>query len=273
MGANKTQISVINSPFMQLYFKKYGNEGKPVIILHGLFGMSDNWHNIAKILSETNIVYAVDQRNHGQSPHSPEMNYKLMAADIWELMNHEGLQSAIVIGHSMGGKTAMEFARLYPEKTEKLIVVDISPKKYDPGHTIYFDAMKGINFKASNRKEIEEQLAGSITDKGEMLFLLKNLYRKDSGEYGLKLNLEAIEANYSEISGSLQFNSPIQVPALFIKGGNSNYISPDDEVKIKEDFKDVRFVTIPDAGHWVHADNPVAFLSEVNKFINHGKKN
>ena len=168
---------------MQLYFKKYGTEGKTLIILHGLFGMSDNWHNIARKLSETNIVYTIDQRNHGQSPHSSALNYNVMADDVWEMMNIENIGEAIIIGHSMGGKTAMAFANKYPDKTEKLIVVDIAPKAYMPGHIIYFDAMKTINFKATGRKEIEDQLAKSITDKGEMLFLLKNLYRKENGEF------------------------------------------------------------------------------------------
>ena len=177
---------------MQLYFKKYGTEGKIILILHGLFGMSDNWHNIARKLSETNTAYTLDLRNHGQSPHSPIMNYSVMADDVWDFMNDEKISEAIVIGHSMGGKTAMAFANKYPEKTEKLIVVDIAPKAYKPGHIIYFDAMKSINFKASGRKEIEDQLAKNITNQGEMLFLLKNLYRKENGEYGLKLNLEAI---------------------------------------------------------------------------------
>ena len=165
---------------MQLYFKKYGTEGKILIILHGLFGMSDNWHNIARKLSETNIVFTLDQRNHGQSPHSPVMNYSVMADDIWEFMKSENIVEAILIGHSMGGKTAMAFADKYPAKTEKLIVVDIAPKAYKPGHIIYFDAMKTIDFKATGRKEIENQLAKRIADKGEMLFLLKNMKEKNN---------------------------------------------------------------------------------------------
>lgn len=253
---------------MQLYFKKYGTTGKPLIILHGLFGMSDNWHNIARKLSETNVVYTADQRNHGQSPHSDIMNYSVMADDIWELMNHENLTEAILIGHSMGGKTAMMFANIYPEKTAKLIVVDIAPKAYKPGHQVYFDAMKQINFKASGRKEIEEQLAQKITDKGEMLFLLKNLYRKENGEFGLKINLDAIEKNYSEIIGKIEFNKTVKIPTLFIKGENSNYISVNDEEEIKQSFSDVKFATITKAGHWVHAENPEGFLKEIIEFIN-----
>ncbi len=252
---------------MQLYFKKYGTEGKTLIILHGLFGMSDNWHNIARKLSETNIVYTIDQRNHGQSPHSSVMNYNVMSDDVWEMMNIENIGEAIIIGHSMGGKTAMAFANKYPDKTEKLIVVDIAPKAYMPGHIIYFDAMKTINFKASGRKEIEDQLAKSITDKGEMLFLLKNLYRKENGEFGLKINLEAIENNYEEIIGEVVFNKPLNTPTLFIKGQNSNYITENDKILIPQNFTKVSFITISNAGHWVHAENPEDFLMAINEFL------
>ncbi len=252
---------------MQLYFKKYGTEGKTLIILHGLFGMSDNWHNIARKLSETNIVYTIDQRNHGQSPHSSALNYNVMADDVWEMMNIENIGEAIIIGHSMGGKTAMAFANKYPDKTEKLIVVDIAPKAYMPGHIIYFDAMKTINFKATGRKEIEDQLAKSITDKGEMLFLLKNLYRKENGEFGLKINLEAIENNYEEIIGEVIFNKPLNTPTLFIKGQNSNYITENDKILIPQNFTKVSFITISNAGHWVHAENPEDFLMAINEFL------
>ena len=252
---------------MQLYFKKYGTEGKTLIILHGLFGMSDNWHNIARKLSETNIVYTIDQRNHGQSPHSSALNYNVMADDVWEMMNIENIGEAIIIGHSMGGKTAMAFANKYPDKTEKLIVVDIAPKAYMPGHIIYFDAMKTINFKATGRKEIEDQLAKSITDKGEMLFLLKNLYRKENGEFALKINLEAIENNYEEIIGEVIFNKPLNTPTLFIKGQNSNYITENDKILIPQNFTKVSFITISNAGHWVHAENPEDFLMAINEFL------
>jgi esterase len=252
---------------MQLYFKKYGTEGKTLLILHGLFGMSDNWHNIARRLSETNTVYTLDLRNHGQSPHSPVMNYSVMADDIWEFMNNEKIGEAIVIGHSMGGKAAMTFTSKYPQKTEKLIVVDIAPKAYKPGHIIYFDAMKSINFKASGRKEIEDQLAGSITNQGEMLFLLKNLYRKENGEYGLKLNLEAIENNYEAITGEVVLDKPTSIPTLFIKGEKSNYINETDFETINLKYLNVSFATVANAGHWVHAENPEGFLTVVNEFL------
>jgi len=252
---------------MQLYLKKYGESGKAIIIIHGLFGMLDNWHSIAKDLSITNRVYTVDARNHGQSPHSPVMNYRVMADDIWELMQSESLSEVILMGHSMGGKVALMFANKFPEKLDKLVVVDIAPKKYEPNHTLYFEALKAINLKASGRKEIEEQLALRITNNGELLFLLKNLYRKDNGEFGLKIHLEAIENNYSEIMDAITFTKPITIPTLFIKGEHSRYISEDDIVDIKSVFTQVSFSTIPGAGHWVHADNAKGFLVELKQFI------
>jgi len=253
---------------MQLYFKKYGSDGNPIIILHGLFGMSDNWHNIARSLSEQNVVYTIDLRNHGQSPHALVMNFSVMADDIWEVMRAENLQSATFIGHSMGGKVAMTFCNKYPEKTKTLIVVDIAPKEYTPGHQKYFDAMKLINFSASTRKEIEEQLSESIPERGEMLFLLKNLYRKDNGNFALKLNLDAIEKSYSEITKAIDFSTVLITPAFFIRGEYSNYISTEDEVEIKKHYSNVSFITVPVSGHWVHADNPLYFIDIITEFIN-----
>jgi len=252
---------------MQLFFKKYGEAGNPILILHGLFGMSDNWHNMARRLSLTHTVYCLDLRNHGQSPHSALMNYKVMADDIWEFMNLENMNQCIIIGHSMGGKLAMEFANKYPEKIKKLMVVDIAPKAYKPGHIIYFEAMKSINYLAASRKEIEDNMAQKITDKGEMLFLLKNLYRKENGMFGLKINLEAIENNYAQIIGEILFTKPISVPTLFIKGEKSHYITDADIENIKINFTQVSFETIANAGHWVHAENFEGFLSAVNHFL------
>lgn len=252
---------------MQLYFKKYGDSGQPIVILHGLFGMSDNWHNIARKLSETYVVYTIDQRNHGQSAHSSKMNFSLMADDVWETMESQNIDSAILIGHSMGGKTAMKFVDKYPSKISKLVVIDIAPKAYPAGHQIYFDALKSINFNAESRKEIEEQLAKQITNYGELLFLLKNLYRKEEGGFGLKVNVEGIEHNYSEIIAPLEFNHLITTPTCFISGALSKYIRLEDEEDIKKQFSNVCFRSVPEAGHWVHADNPTLFLDELLNFL------
>jgi len=252
---------------MGLYFKKYGDTGTPLIILHGLFGMSDNWHNVAKNLSENYTVYAVDLRNHGQSPHISEMNYAVMALDIKNLMEQEQVAKAVLIGHSMGGKVAMQFAAHYPEMLDKLVVVDIAPKSYKAGHKKYFEAMKSIDFNAGGRKEIEMELAKKIDDQGELLFLLKNLYRKEDNSYGLKLNLDVIEANYSEIIGDLTFDKPVKVATCFIKGERSSYILDEDEKEIRKYFEDVKIVTVANAGHWVHAENMPGFLEALEGFL------
>ena len=252
---------------MGLFYKKYGTTGTPLFILHGLFGMSDNWHNVAKYLAENYMVYTIDLRNHGQSPHVSEMNYSLMSEDINNLLEEEQLAKVILMVHSMGGKVAMQFAVNYPEKLYKLIVVDIAPKRYAEGHKKYFEAMKSINFKAGGRKEIETELAKSIKDQGELLFLLKNLYRKEDNSYGLKLNLGVIEANYQEIIGGIKFVKTITVPTCFIKGERSSYIVEADENEIRKYFEDVRIVTVPNAGHWVHAENMSGFLTALEGFL------
>lgn len=257
----------LTSQAMQLYSKKYGQHGPNLIILHGLFGMSDNWHNIAGKLSESFTVYTIDLRNHGQSPHSSEMNYPIMAADISEFMEQHQIQKTSVIGHSMGGKAAMMFANAYPDKIEQLVVVDISPGAYPPGHDKYFAAMRNINFNAPSRKEIEMQLAQTITNQGEMLFLLKNLYRTETGNYALKLNLDALENHYSEIRGAVPLQGNVNCDTLFISGEHSKYIQDLDIVKIKTIFTNTTFTTISGAGHWVHADQPLQFIETVKNFI------
>jgi esterase len=255
---------------MQLYFKKYGESGKPILILHGLFGMSDNWHSMAKRLAENHLVYAIDLRNHGQSPHSNQMSFSLMADDIWELSQLEKLNDFILIGHSMGGKVAMMFAYKYTNFVKKLLVVDIAPKAYQKTHRKYFEALKNMNFYASSRSEIEKDLELNISDKGEILFLLKNLVRDDQGHFKLKLNLEAIENNYSNIIGSINqdwHRHQIETPTLFMKGENSGYITSEDEDLIHQQFSNVKIIEIKNAGHWIHADNPDDFYSKTIEFI------
>lgn len=253
---------------MRLHYKKYGEKGPVLIILHGLFGMSDNWHSLAVKWSANRTIYNLDLRNHGQSPHSHVMNYDIMADDILEFMVDHGILKASIMGHSMGGKCAMAFADKYPTKVEKLIVVDIAPRHYKPGHDLYFKALKSLDLTVENRKMVEEQLATSVKDKGELLFLLKNLYRDAHGRFSLKINLEALERNYNYITGEVPFRAEITVPAMFIRGGRSGYIQDDDWTHISDRFRQATCMTIPDAGHWVHADQPEAVFQAVNQFLN-----
>lgn len=250
-----------------MFYKKYGDKGPVVIILHGLFGMSDNWHNVARSLSDELAVYCLDLRNHGRSPHSNFMSYSSMADDVWEFMQKQRLHNAILIGHSMGGKVAMKFTDKYPDKVSGLVVVDIAPKRYKNGHDLYFRAMRNLDLNATSRKEIEDQLSKSITDRGEMLFILKNLERKDAGGYRLKLNLDAIEQNYEQIAEGIQFRNKIGVPTCLIKGQNSGYINEEDRKEFQNIFTDFSFFEVENAGHWVHAENPAGFLQAIQSFI------
>ena len=192
--------------FHKIYPSTKGDTAPHLFILHGLFGMLDNWHNMARKLSVHFNVVTVDQRNHGQSPHSLEMSFELMANDLATLMENLGVAKAHVLGHSMGGKTVMKFADLHPDKLDKLIVVDIAPKKYKSAHTAYFQAFNTIDFSTcETRKDADDKLAEVESNVGIRQFLLKNLDKSDVG-YKLKLNLKSIEAFYPSIQICIYFH-------------------------------------------------------------------
>jgi pimeloyl-ACP methyl ester carboxylesterase len=252
---------------MQLYFKESGR-GRAVILLHGLLGSSDNWHPIASRLAESFHVFAVDQRNHGQSPHSDEMNYSLLAGDLNEFMVAHGLETATVIGHSMGGKTAMQFALQFPERVEKLVVADMAPRAYAPAHERIFDAQLALDLKSfKTRQQIEDALTPEIPDLVLRRFLLKNLGRDPAGKFFWKINLRGIAGNYRRLREPVSAAAPFTKPTLFIRGGKSNYINPDDEPRMRALFPSAEISTITEAGHWVHADQPEEFLRLVLKFL------
>lgn len=252
---------------INLFFRKYGENNPPLIILHGLFGMSDNWHNIAKKLSENFTVYTPDLRNHGNSPHTAEMSYKLMAYDINNLLENEKTDKIFLIGHSMGGKAGMMFASIFPEKISKMIIADISPRRYTGTHYKYLEAMKEIDFNSPNRKEIEDKLSEKIPNRSELLFILKNLVRTENNSFALKINIDSIEKNYEELIAGIDFKEKLKVPVLFLKGEYSNYINSEDEKLISENFENAEIKTVKNAGHWIHADNPIDFLNETISFF------
>jgi esterase len=253
---------------MQLFYKQYGTTGTPLFILHGIFGMLDNWHNIAKKLSEHYTVYTIDARNHGQSPHSDESGYQVMAEDVIALANHLHIHQFILMGHSMGGKTALWAANQYPERILKLIAVDIAPKRYKPGHVAYFKAFEEINWSSfTTRKEIDEALMAYESNMGVRLFLAKNIERNEAGTFSVKANIPALKNAYDEIIGELHFTSVYESETLFILGANSHYLNEDDKPYILEYFPKAQFVSIPNAGHWVHADNPLAFIAALEAFL------
>jgi pimeloyl-ACP methyl ester carboxylesterase len=251
---------------MKLNFRKYG-EGTPLIILHGVFGSSDNWQTLGKDFSEHFTTYLVDQRNHGKSPHSDTFDYEVMAEDINELMSDEGLDRAFIMGHSMGGKTAMKFASLYPEKVEKLIVVDISPRFYPPHHQIILQGFRSVNLdQLESRKQADDEMAEVIHSVMIRQFLLKNLSRDNNG-FSWKINLDAIEANIGNIGKGLDEQEGYTEETLFIGGSKSDYITEADHADIKARFPKARIEMVDGAGHWVHAEKPRKLYELVVEFL------
>lgn len=252
---------------MELNYKVLG-EGKDLIILHGLFGSLDNWQTLAKYWANSYRVWLVDQRNHGRSPHSNEFSYPLMANDLHNFIHLHKIESPIILGHSMGGKTAMEYAVSYPTKLLKLIVVDIAPVKYQVHHYSIIDALKSVPLhNIKKRSEADEILAKKIEEFGVRQFLLKNLYRNKDGAYSWRFNLNTISQNIIPIS---EFDVPIgkfEGLTLFIKGHNSDYILDSYKEIIQEKFPNSEIEIIMDAGHWIHAEQPQLFFDLVSEFM------
>lgn len=242
----------------------------PIIILHGLFGMSDNWLSISKRLAVGYEVFMIDLRNHGQSAHSLVFNYDVMKDDLLEFINTNALQSPVIIGHSMGGKVAMHFALNYGELVSKLIIVDISSKAYSifNEHVDLINVMLSVDFKnIKTYSEIDLQLKNfPITDRIRQ-FLLKNIYRNENNEFNWKFGLEEIKMNLDILLKSVANGKHFSKPTLFIKGGLSKYLLKSDYSLISEIFTDSEIISIPTAGHWVHADAPDSFVKIVQQFL------
>ena len=252
---------------MDLNYKTFG-QGEPLLILHGLFGTLDNWQTLGKQLADHYTVYLIDQRNHGRSPHVEDMNYPAMASDLKEFMEANWIYGAHILGHSMGGKTAMQFAGQYPDMVEKLIVVDIAPRAYPGGHEEIMEALRSVDLQAvDQRSEADEQLKSSIKNKSIRQFLLKNLSRTKQGDYAWKMNLDAIYEHYEEILAAISGTTPFEGPALFIRGENSDYIQEEDREQIKALFPKAEIKTVENAGHWVHAEQPERMLELVREFL------
>jgi esterase len=255
---------------MKIFYKTFGEGRTPLIILHGLLGSSDNWLSIAKTLSDDRQVVVVDARNHGQSPHSNEMDYDLMAADVLALLDELGLAKACVLGHSMGGKTAMYLALNHPDRVAQLVVVDIAPKVYAGDHQAIFKAMMSVPVgEMDTRHAVEEHLAAAIPSKPVRLFVMKNLGRTEAGNFFWQINLQALWHHYETLLGFPEVfqGASYAGPALFIRGQLSNYITPSDEPEIRQFFPAAQFSSIPDAGHWLHAEQPLTFTNAVRDFL------
>ncbi len=254
---------------MDLYFNEYG-EGFPVIIVHGLLGTSDNWVTVAKKLSDKYSVFNVDVRNHGRSPHLPEMNYPAMAADLKAFLENQWIHKAHLVGHSMGGKLVMQFALDYPDIVEKLVVVDIAPKAYSGGHEHILEALQSIDMnEVTSRKDVETELSKRLDEpESVIMFLMKNLhFDRVLNKYSWKMNLSAIIDHYSEISGAIESGESFEGSSLFISGSKSRYILTEDEPRIKELFPNAEFKVIDGAGHWVHAEKPEEIFEILKEFL------
>ncbi len=264
---------------MKLFFRKEGS-GPPLIVLHGLYGASDNWITIAKQLAKQNTIYLPDQRNHGRSPFANTHSYNNLKDDLHDFVNQQEIEKATLLGHSMGGKVAMWFAAHFPERTEKLIVADIAPKNYllapnDSSFNLHRNillAMQEINFEEINsRNDVDSLLEEKIDDKRIRQFLLKNIVRDaNTKRYKWRLNVPVLYNYLDEIVSGVNQNQLVQkapvtnYPVTFIRGINSNYILPEDETIIKNIYPESKIIDIQNSGHWLHAEQPVKFIEAVN---------
>ena len=254
---------------MQLHSNIIGS-GKPFIILHGFLGTGDNWKTLGKQFAEQNLeVHLVDQRNHGRSPHSDYFNYEVLAEDLKTYCTEHNLEDIILLGHSMGGKTAMLFATLYPELVSKLIIADISPRFYPIHHDSILKGLSALDFdKLESRGDADDALSNYVPDAGTRMFLLKNLYWVKKGTLGLRMNLEALTENVSEVGEALPIHAQFNKDTLFLRGDKSEYIPNSDETLIKTHFPEALINTVSNAGHWLHAENPQEFYNYTMDFIN-----
>jgi esterase len=252
---------------MDLFCRELGS-GTPLVILHGLFGSSDNWMSIARVFAEQYRVIIPDLRNHGQSPHSEDWDNKIMAEDLFELFQKLSLDECYLMGHSMGGKVAMEFALEHEEKVKKLIVVDIAPKSYPIHHQKILEGLNSIDLdNLESRKKADELFAEYVPFFAVRAFLLKNLGRDDDGKFYWKLNLPIITEKIEEIGAPLSEGTKFEKDSMFLRGGKSDYILDEDMELAKSFFPKAKLKTIEGAGHWLHAEKPDEYFKVVSEFL------
>lgn len=252
-----------------MIYSKTEGSGKPFLVIHGFLGMSDNWKTFASQFAPLGYeMHLLDMRNHGRSFHSEVFNYEVMCQDIYEYCEFHKLEKFILLGHSMGGKIAMNFASKYPNMIEKLIVADISPRKYEPHHQDIMQALNAVDFeKISSRKEIEEIMSAFIHDFGTLQFLMKNVHRITPDSFGYRFNLNVFNNQEEAIGEALNKESRFLGETLFLKGDKSKYIQETDRADILFHFPNATIETISNSGHWLHAENPTEFLRKVKKFV------
>ena len=243
--------------------------GTPFVILHGFLGMSDNWKSLGKRFAAQGYqMHLIDQRNHGRSFHDPVFSYQAMAADLLLYCEHHNLDQVVLLGHSMGGKTAMEFAVTNPERVTKLIIADIAPRHYDEHHQ---DVLKGLGLLdlsiINSRAKADEVLANYIKEPGLRLFLLKNLYWIEKKQLALRVNLPVVTKEISQVGKALAITAVFDKETLFVRGDNSSYITSLDETSIQKQFPKSQIKTVSNAGHWLHVENPEQFHQIVVDFL------
>ncbi len=252
---------------MNLNYKSFG-QGDPLLVVHGLFGSLDNWGSMSVKLGQHFQVFAVDLRNHGHSPHDDDMSYPVMAGDLSELVRQKGFGHVHVLGHSMGGKVAMEFALRFPSMVDSLIVADIAPRAYPPIHEPILSALLALHpERFQHRKQMEEALASSIPDLALRQFLLKSVERDAEGHFQWRMGLDQIRRNYPDLRSALPGGREFNGPTLFVRGERSNFLLEEDLQLIRPLFPQASLKTITCAGHLIHLENPTAFLDTVVAFL------
>lgn len=252
---------------MRLYYR-YEGQGGALIILHGLLGSSDNWRAMSKRLAQQFTVYSLDLRNHGQSPHAAKMNYVIMAEDIREFIQEHGLAHFFLLGHSLGGKVAMQFAATHPNEVEKLVVVDIAPKAYPPSQKVLLAALRALDLtRIGSFSDADTALKPSISEAALRQFLIKNLSRDETGHFRWRIGLNEIAENYDALTAAIAIDPPFEKPACFIRGGRSEFIADEDGALIRWVFPRAKIEIIEGAGHWVQSEAPEEFYRTVVSFL------
>lgn len=253
---------------MKILHSNIQGSGEPLLIIHGFLGMGDNWKTLAKKFAANYEVHLIDQRNHGRSFHSDIFDYEVLTEDLLHYINYHQLKKVHLLGHSMGGKTAMLFAVTHPEKVNKLLIADIGPKFYPRHHDLILEGLSAVDFtKQKSRKEVEEVLQEYIPEMGIRQFLLKNVYWQTKEKLGFRFNLTDLLANIDEIGTALPSLTQFDGKVLFLKGENSGYVNNDDVALIEAHFPKATIVTVKNAGHWLHAENPIDFYNNVVSFL------
>lgn len=251
-----------------LHSKISGDQPKHLLILHGLFGQSDNFATLSKQFAEFYTVHAIDLRNHGRSFHSDVMSFDAMSDDILNYLNHHQIESCYLLGHSLGGRSVIEFSYKHPEKIDKLIVADMAPKAYPPHHQGIIKALNSVDFdNVEKRSDVEEILKQYIPDMGTRQFLLKNVYHAENGKYAFRFNLKTLTDSYDGMVGGNLSDGFFDKPTLFLRGAKSDYVLDADFDLIHKHFPQAEIQTIANSGHWVHAENPQDFFQKTISFL------